>query len=49
MNPSKFSIDVVNTSYGKQYNIVDKDGTVYATTYDKQCADIIHKAIAIYY
>ena len=49
MHKSPYSIDVVNTSYGKQYNIVDKDGTVYATTYDKRCADIIHKAMAAYY
>lgn len=45
MNTSKLSIDTVHTTHGLQYNIVDRDGTIYATTYDKLAADICYNAL----
>lgn len=45
MNPKKYSIDEVLCATGngdaKMYEIIDKDGTVYATTYDKYVAELI--------
>ena len=40
MRPNPLSIDTVNTSHGTEYRIVDRDGTIYVTTYDAVAAGI---------
>ena len=45
MKPKSLTIDIENTSYGKQYSIVDKNGTVYMTTYDPVVAHICCDAL----
>lgn len=49
MKTGPFKIDRVNTSHGLQYQIVDKDGTIYATAYDNVSAEICCKALNTYY
>lgn len=40
MHPKPLSINTVNTPHGPVYQIVDRDGTIHATTYDTVTADI---------
>lgn len=40
MHPKALTIETVNTSHGLEYHIVDRDGTIYVTTYDTAAAGI---------
>ena len=40
MQPKALTIETVNTSHGLEYHIVDRDGTIYVTTYDAAAAGI---------
>ena len=46
MKTGPFIIEKVNTSHGAQYNVTNQcDGTIYATIYDFQAAEICCKAL----
>lgn len=49
MKTGSFRIDEINTSHGVQYQITDRNGTIYVTTYDKPSAEICCKALNKYY
>lgn len=40
MKPNALKFELVITSHGIEYRVIDKDGTVYATTYDAAAAGI---------
>ena len=45
MHPKALTIETVNTSHGLEYHIVDRDGTIYVTTYDAAAAGICCDAL----
>ena len=45
MKPNALKVELVITSHGLEYHVIDKDGTVYATTYDTAAAGICCDAL----
>ena len=46
MKTGPFTVEKVNTSHDAQYNVTNRrDGTIYATIYDFQAAEICYKAL----
>lgn len=45
MKPNALKVDTVNTSCGIEYRVIDKDGTIYVTTYDAAAAGICCDAL----
>ena len=43
MNKGQYSINKELTSIGVRYQIEDKEGIIYATTFDKKWAEVILK------
>ena len=43
--PKHLSIDIISTSHGDMYQVIDEDGLIYLTTFDRHIADICLSAI----